>query len=388
MNENNVNIENQNETDMQVNSKETHWVKWSLLTLLILAIGAGIGFFAAKYFIGKAMAQMMMARGGATYVTVQAPKLENVTLNKKYIAKVEAINAVDIKPQVSGYIEEVLFEDGSEVKEGQPLYDIEKRRYAANVASAQATLMQLENDYRRQHALYKDKMLPKAELEVAEANVAKAKAALELAKVDLDHSDIRAPISGRIGKTLITKGNFVASGGANLARIVQLQPVRISISVTDKERLSAAKAMANGEESAKMHIQAQIADGEIIDIVANKIYADNEVSAQTATIPLYIEYQNEDGLLIPGNFINILVSDTSAKEEITIPQVAVSQDGNGKYVMVIKDDVAEQRYVELGDSFKDRFVVKNGLTADEKIAITGVQKLSNGQKVKATEALE
>lgn len=388
MNENSVNNENQNGTDMQVSQKETHWVKWCLLTLLVLAIGAGIGFFAAKYIIGKAMAQMMMARGGATYVTVQTPKLENVTLNKKYIAKVEAINAVDIKPQVSGYIEEVLFEDGSEVKEGQPLYDIEKRRYAATVASAQATLMQLENDYKRQHALYKDKMLPKAELEVAEANVAKAKAALDLAKVDLDHSDIRAPISGRIGKTLISKGNFVASGGANLARIVQLQPVRINISVTDKERLNAAKAMANGEESAKVHIQAQLADGEIIDIAANKIYADNEVSAQTATIPLYIEYQNEDGLLIPGNFINILVSDTSAKEEITIPQVAVSQDGNGKYVMVIKDDVAEQRYVELGDSFKDRFVVKNGLTTEDKIAITGVQKLSNGQKVKATEALE
>ena len=331
---------------------------------------------------------MMMARGGATYVTVQAPKLENVTLNKRYIAKVEAINAVDIKPQVSGYIEEVLFEDGSEVKEGQPLYDIEKRRYAANVASAEATLMQLENDYKRQYALYKDKMLPKAELEVAEANVAKAKAALDLAKVDLDHSDIRAPISGHIGKTLISKGNFVASGGANLARIVQLQPVRINISVTDKERLDAAQKMANGEESAKMHIQAQLANGEIIDINANKIYSDNEVSAQTATIPLYIEYQNENGLLIPGNFINILVADTSAKEEITIPQVAVSQDGNGKYVMVIKDDMAEQRYVELGDSFKDRFVVKNGLTLDDKIAITGVQKLSNGQKVKAAEALE
>ena len=386
-NVNNANNENQNGTNIQGKGK-SHWVKWSLLILFVLAIGGVIGFFTAKYVIGKAMAQMMMARGGATYVTVQAPKLENVTLNKKYIAKVEAINAVDIKPQVSGYIEEVLFEDGSEVKEGQPLYDIEKRRYAANVASAEATLMQLSNDYKRQYALYKDKMLPKAELEVAEANVAKAKAALELAKVDLDHSDIRAPISGRIGKTLITKGNFVASGGANLARIVQLQPVRINISVTDKERLNAAKEMANGEESSKIHLQAQLANGEIIDINANKIYSDNEVSAQTATIPLYIEYQNENGLLIPGNFINILVSDTSAKEEITIPQVAVSQDGNGKYVMVIKDDVAEQRYVELGDNVKDRFVVKNGLTLEDKIAITGVQKLNNGQKVKATEALE
>ena len=368
--------------------KGKHWLKWTILALAVLLVGGVIGFIVAKNVIVSQMMKAMAARNVETYITVQAPRLENVTLNKRYIAKVEAINAVDIKPQVSGYIEEVLFEDGSEVKAGQPLYDIEKRRYAANVASAEATLMQLENDYKRQYALYKDKMLPKAELEVAEANVAKAKAALDLAKVDLDHSDIRAPISGRIGKTLISKGNFVASGGANLARIVQLQPVRINISVTDRERLNTAKAMANGEEGNKMHLQAQLADGEIIDIEANKIYADNEVSAQTATIPLYIEYQNENGLLIPGNFINILISDTSAKEEVTIPQVAVSQDGNGKYVMVIKDGVAEQRYVEIGDSFKDRFVVKNGLTTEDKIAITGVQKLSNGQKVKATEALE
>ena len=352
----------------------------------ILLLGGIIGFFLGQYILGKKIAQMMASMNRETYVTVQTPKVENVTLNKKYIAKVEAINAVDIKPQVSGYLEEILFEDGSEVKEGQSLYNIEKRRYAANVASAKANLMQIENDYKRQQALYKDKMLPKAELEVAEANVAKAKAALDLAEVDLDHADVRAPISGRIGKTLISKGNFVASGGANLARIVQLQPVRINISVTDKERLNAVKEMAKGPNDEKIHLQAQLADGTIIDIDTDKIYSDNEVSAQTATIPLYIEYQNKDGLLIPGNFINILVSETSAKDEITVPQVAVAQDGNGKYVMVINGDIAEQRYVEIGDTFKDRFVVKNGLKADDKIAITGVQKLSNGQKVKATEA--
>lgn len=356
------------------------------IVLLILIVGAIIGFFVAKYVIGKAMAQMMASMNQQVYVTVQTPKLENVTLNKKYIAKVEAINAVDIKPQVSGYIEEILFEDGSEVQEGQSLYNIEKRRYAANVASAKANLMQIENDYKRQQALYKDKMLPKAELEVAEANVAKAKAALDLAEVDLDHADVEAPISGRIGKTLVSKGNFVASGGANLARIVQMQPVRINMSVTDKERLNAVKEMAKGPNESKIHLQAQLADGTIIDIEPNKIYADNEVSAQTATIPLYIEYQNTENLLIPGNFINILVSETSAKEEITVPQVAVAQDGNGKYVMVINGDIAEQKYVEIGDTFKDRFVIKNGLNLQDKIAITGVQKLSNGQKVKAAEA--
>ncbi len=355
--------------------------------LAILLVGVILGFVIGSKFVAAKIAKAMAAMNREVYVTVQAPKIENVTLNKKYIAKVEAINAVDIKPQVSGYIEEILFEDGSEVQEGQSLYNIEKRRYAANVASAKANLMQIENDYKRQQALYKDKMLPKAELEVAEANVAKAKAALDLAEVDLDHADIEAPISGRIGKTLVSKGNFVASGGANLARIVQMQPVRISMSVTDKERLNAVREMAKGTEST-MHLQAQIADGTIIDIEPNKVYADNEVSTQTATIPLYIEYQNAENLLIPGNFINILISETSSKEEITVPQVAVAQDGNGKYVMVINEDVAEQRYVELGDAFKDRFVVKNGLTVQDKIAITGVQKLSNGQKVKATEALE
>ncbi len=355
--------------------------------LAILLVGVILGFVIGSKFVAAKIAKAMAAMNREVYVTVQAPKIENVTLNKKYIAKVEAINAVDIKPQVSGYIEEILFEDGSEVQEGQSLYNIEKRRYAANVASAKANLMQIENDYKRQQALYKDKMLPKAELEVAEANVAKAKAALDLAEVDLDHADIEAPISGRIGKTLVSKGNFVASGGANLARIVQMQPVRISMSVTDKERLNAVREMAKGTEST-MHLQAQTADGTIIDIEPNKVYADNEVSTQTATIPLYIEYQNAENLLIPGNFINILISETSSKEEITVPQVAVAQDGNGKYVMVINEDVAEQRYVELGDAFKDRFVVKNGLTVQDKIAITGVQKLSNGQKVKATEALE
>ncbi len=356
--------------------------------LVALIVGAGIGAFTMQSVIKKKMQQSMAGRAMETYVTIQTPKSENVTLNKKYIAKVEAINAVDIKPQVSGYIEEILFEDGSEVKEGQSLYNIEKRRYAANVASAKANLMQIENDYKRQQALYKDKMLPKAELEVAEANVAKAKAALELAEVDLDHADIEAPISGRIGKTLVSKGNFVASGGANLARIVQLQPVRISMSLTDKERLIAVKEMSKGPNEEKLNLQAQLSDGTIIDITPNKIYSDNEVSSQTATIPLYIEYQNEEGLLIPGNFISILVSETSAQEKVTIPQVAVAQDGNGKYVMVVKDGVAEQRYVEIGDSIKDRFVINNGLSLDDKIAITGVQKLSNGQKVKATEALE
>ncbi len=354
--------------------------------LLILIIGGVIGGAIVGYKAKKGFEQMM-AMNADPYITVQAPRLENVTSNKKYIAKVEAINAVDIKPQVSGYIEEILFEDGSEVQEGQSLYNIEKRRYAANVASAKANLMQIENDYKRQQALYKDKMLPKAELEVAEANVAKAKAALELAEVDLDHADVEAPISGRIGKTLISKGNFVASGGANLARIVQMQPVRINISVTDKERLNAVKEMAKGPNESKMHLQAQLADGTVIDIEPNKVYVDNEVSAQTATIPLYIEYQNPENLLIPGNFINILISETSAKEEITVPQVAVAQDGNGKYVMVIKNGIAEQKYVELGDTFKDRFVVKNGVTTKDKIAITGVQKLTNGKKVKTTEAL-
>jgi len=357
--------------------------KDNIIAAVLVLAALGGGYFLGNKFAGKAAAVMPMGAGDV-YVTVKRAERKNVAPAKKYIARVEAINAVDIRPQVSGYIEEVLFEDGSYVKEGDTLFRIEQRKYKANLASAKAALSQAENDYKRQLSLYKDKMLPAAELEVAETSLEKAKANLELANLDVEHSEIKAPISGKIGKTFITKGNYVDPSTSSLARIVQITPVRVNFSLTDKERLESLKYI-DKEGRGKNSIQFLLANGQVVDVKDPKLFQDNEMNAETATISMYAVYSNEEGLLVPGNLITVLVSADGPEEALIVPQVAVAQDSNGKYVMTVNDEnVAEQRYVGLGQSIGDNYIITSGIEPGEKIIISGVQKVTNGQKVKTT----
>lgn len=357
--------------------------KDNIIAAVLILAALGGGYFLGAEFSCKNEGMMPMGQEDV-YVTVKRAEKKNIAPAKKYIARVEAMNAVDIRPQVAGYIEEVLFEDGSFVKEGDTLFRIEQRKYKANVASAKAALSQAQNDYDRQYSLYKDKMLPAAELEVAQTALEQAKANLELASIDLEHSEIKAPISGKIGKSLITKGNYVDSSTSSLARIVQINPVRISFSLTDKERLESLKYIGEDGEN-KSSVQFLLANGQIIDAKTPKIYQDNEMNPETATISMYAEYDNPDWLLVPGNLITILVSPAGLEEALLVPQVAVAQDSNGKYVMVVDDNnVAQQRYIQLGDSYEDNYIVNSGIEPGEKIVISGVQKVSNGQSVKST----
>ncbi len=352
--------------------------------LILAALGGGY-YIGMKFSCQKAAAMPMMM--GDVYVTAKQVEKKNIAPSKKYIAKVEAINSVNIKPQVSGYIEEVLFEDGSFVKEGDTLFRIEQRKYKANVSSAKAALSQAQNDYNRQYSLYKDKMLPAAELEVAHTALEQAKARLDLAELDLEHSEIKAPISGKIGKTLITKGNYVDSSVGSLARIVQLNPVRISFSLTDKERLESLKLIAK-EGYGETSIEFMLSDGRTVKVEKPQIFQDNEMNAETATISMYAVYPNEEGLLVPGNIITVLVSTTAPEEVVLVPQVAVAQDSNGKYVMVVTaDNVAQQKYVDLGQSVGDSYIVNSGIESGDKVIISGVQKVTNGRAVKATMAI-
>lgn len=361
--------------------------KQNIVAVVLIAAALGVGYFLGGGCAAKTQGGMPMGAGDV-YVTVKPAAKKNVSPVKKYIAKVEAINSVDIKPQVSGYLEDVLFEDGSFVNEGDTLFRIEQRKYKANVASAKAALSQAENDYKRQYSLYKDKMLPAAELEAAKTALEQARANLDLTTLDLEHSEIKAPISGKLGKTFITKGNFVSSSTGSLAKIVQINPVRINFSLTDKERLESLKYV-NGEGQISSTIQFQLADGQIITAENPKVFQDNEMNAETATISTYVIYPNEQGLLVPGNIITVLVSPQGVEESIVIPQVAVAQDTNGKYVMVVNEnDIAEQKYIDTGASVDDNYIIRSGINEGDRIIISGVQKVTNGQKVKPAEVIK
>lgn len=369
-------------------------LKWILFLVWTTAC-IGAGYYGARQ-ISMQQAPMMKGNAGEAYVITGQPILKDIRPHKAFIAFVEPINAVNLKAQVAGTIDDVLFENGSFVQEGDVLFVIDKRKYEANVQSAQASLnkananvVQIQNDYKRQLKLYKDKFLPKAELEVAESNLEQAKAevlqaeaTLKLARLDLEYATVTAPISGYISKAHVTKGNYVDTNSAVLARIVQTNPVRISFSVTDKERLE--KLGNESDFQAPISMKLILSNGNEVSIKPQKMFTDRETSADTATLSVYVEYENTDQFLLPGNVISVQVADTAPKNVILIPQTAILQDSNGKYVMKTDEaGIATQQYIETNDVYENMAVIDAGLTLDDTIIVSGGQKVRSGQKVKS-----
>ena len=365
-------------------------VKRYVKYLLVLLVGAIAGYILK----GKLAASGANMYGGAGQASVLARMVAKrpVALGKTFIARVEAINASDVTPQVSGYIDKVLFQDGSFVQEGDVLFVIDQARYKAAVSSAEASLekakaslKQIQSNYNRELSLYQDKMLSKADLEIAEsnlatatANVKAAQASLDLAKLDLQYTEVRSPISGYIGKALKTKGNLATAGVDRLARVIQMDPIRVVFSLTDKERLSGMDQLT----SQNPNLQISLPDGQTLEIPDATVFADNEINAQTATIAVYAQTDNPANKLIPGNYVNVTVSLDKFRPVILIPQTAVSQDASGQYVMTVNEEnVVVQKYVTLGDMVNGQYVVISGLEDGDRIVPVGQQKLQNGQKV-------
>lgn len=361
-------------------------------------VGAAIGFFVKGKFFSHAG---QGGPGGMPQATVLVKTLERkpVALGKNFIARVEAINASDVVPQVSGYIDQVKFQDGSFVQEGDVLFIIDQKRYKAAVSSAQATvdkaeasLKQIQNDYNRELALYNEQMLSQADIELAESNLANAKAnvkaakaALDLAKLDLEYTEVKSPISGYIGKALLTKGNLATAGASKLARVVQMDPIRVVFSITDKERLSGMDQLAN--TATRPDIQIALPNGQTVDMPEATVFADNEINAQTATMAVYAQTDNKENKLIPGNYVNVTVSMDKLRPVILIPQTAVSQDATGQYVMTVSDQgVIVQKYVTIGDVVGSQYIAVSGLNEGDRVVTIGQQKLQNGQPVNAQEA--
>ena len=364
--------------------------------LALVVLGFAIGFF-IKGRLSHAGPAGMGGMGQAS-VLVKTLERKPVALGKTFIAKVEAINASDVVPQVSGYIDQVKFQDGSFVQEGEVLFIIDQKRYKAAVSSAEAALdkaeasfKQIQNDYNRELALYNDKMLSQADIELAESNLANAKAnvkaaqaALDLAKLDLEYTEVKSPISGYIGKALLTKGNVATAGASKLARVVQMDPIRVVFSITDKERLSGMDQLANN--TLRPDIQIALPNGQTVDMPEASIFSDNEINAQTATMAVYAQTDNKENKLIPGNYVNVTVSMDKFRPVILIPQTAVSQDATGQYVMTVNNQgVVVQKYVTIGDVVGSQYIAVSGVEEGDRVVTIGQQKLQNGQQVNVSE---
>jgi membrane fusion protein (multidrug efflux system) len=377
----------------------------------LLNISKRIGIFVLCVAIGWYLkgrlspAPNMMGMGGEVYVVAQNTKEKDVLSMVDKISYIEAINEVNVLPQVTGTVEKVLFTEGSLVKEGDVLFEIDPVKYEAayelakaKLDSAQANLVKAERDYNRQVKLSNEKFASKATFDTSESAYLQAKAAVEeahanldVAKKDLDETKVTAPISGKIGKALVTKGNYVMASSVVLARIVQVDPVRISFSLTDKE-VASLQQKDYADKDLKMRIT--LATGETIsEDVVNK-FIDNAVNTNTATITVYADVANKAGRLIPGNYVQSAITDNEPDIKVVIPQTAVNYDKDGAYVYIAKINpetskendwhgVAEQRRVVLGDAINGtEQVVLSGLNKDEKIIVQGNVKIQNGSPIK------
>jgi multidrug efflux system membrane fusion protein len=309
---------------------------------------------------------------------------------------------VEIRPRVTGYIDSIHFQDGREVKVGDLLFVIDPRPYQADLDHAQAQRQQTEthleltrNDLKRAGSLRSTKAISEEEFDSrgnavreAEAALVAAKANEATARINLDYTQIKAPISGKIGRRLVTAGNFVqlqGNGGSAtvLATIVSLNPIYAYFDVEEsaflKYRGSAKLAEANGGGLA---CELGLVNGEGFAHRGRLDFFDNQVNAQTGTIRLRAVFENGDRALVPGMFANMRVLAGPPEQALLIPDVAVGSDQGYKFVYVVNaENKVETRSIKIGRAHGPLRAVANGLTPEDRVIVNGLMMLRPGVKV-------
>ncbi|MGN6583093.1 MAG: efflux RND transporter periplasmic adaptor subunit, partial [Rhizobiaceae bacterium] len=358
--------------------------------LILLAIGAA-------FFPTMALAQQQPS-GPPPSVTVVKVAKENVTPTYTTIGRVQAIQSVQIHALVQGILQQVAFQEGSDVKEGQLLFVIQPDIYQAQVKSAEAALAKaqaaLKNDQltvARDQDLVKRGATPQATLDEAiatrdadQANVEAAQAQIETAEINLGYTRIKAPISGRIGAAAVTKGNLVDSTTGALATLVQLDPIRVVFSVDQSRLVTAEQKRGTSVQQLTQEFlpRIQLSNGTMYGQTGKLAFVSNQVDQSTGTIPIYAEFANPKKLLLPGQYVNIVIRPSKPDEELVVPITAVQQDNQGKFVLVVGPDkkVSEQR-IQATRQTGQNWIVQSGLKEGQTVIVQGVQKARAGQVV-------
>lgn len=351
-----------------------------------IAVCVGIGWFFGGLFGGMASGMPGMPGMGETPpAAVNAVEVRRQYLHpaEEYIARVEPIEDVMIRSEVAGYIENVHFTEGGMVNEGDVLFTIDQRTYQAAVDAAKADVLRAERLYDRMKNA-DARSVSKSDLETAESELMRAQAALDQAQVNLDYTEIKAPVSGRIGAAQVTKGNYVSSASGALARIVQMDPIRVTFSLTDREYLTFRQNELSGASETRV-AQVRLPDETVLPEIGKKDFDDNAVNPQTGTIAVRYLFENPDGLLLPGGFVTALLRTPEAEKGILIPQKAVLVDQQGSYVLTVDENgnVGTAR-IERGPQIETGVVVRSGLQPGDRIIVDGVQKAQPGATVNVT----
>ena len=337
-------------------------------------------------------------------VVVSPVPAATVPLYREYVARTEARETVAIRSRVDGFIEKVLFEEGGQVKAGQLLFVIDQRPFSAalqeargSLAQAQASLSKAKRDVARLQPLVAEFAAPQVDLDSAEsavefslASIERAKAAIAIAELNLKFSEIRAPITGVIGKQEVTVGNVVSRDKTVLTSISSWDPMRtvFSLSEGDYLRLGQQRRDDNPFIPRKNAAPFELimADGSFYPHRGSLSFLDRTLDLTTGTLSVYVSFPNPDRLLRPGLFGRVRVVVEAKPDTLLVPQRSVQViQGVSSVLVVDSDGRVAQRVVTLGERFKDFFIVTEGLKPGERVVVEGVQKAIPGRKVRPTE---
>lgn len=369
----------------------------SVIATVVLAIACAVGGWIAREYkpASKTDADAAMQAQQVQTVAVREAKKMPYSLAQKFVAHAEAMQEVDLLPQVDGYIKEMKFNEGDTVKAGQLLYVLDDERYQAIANQRKADLAAADAELRRAERYFKrmveadargitqlERDNAEAAAESAKAAVMQAKANLVVAEYDLKKTKVYAPISGQIGKSNMYVGDYVAPSKGALAKIVQIDPMRVTFPLTDRSYIAWRRAQEEGN-SEDARLRLVLADGSTYNQEGKWEFDDNAMSLETATIQMRLSFPNPDRLLVPNSYVTLLSDDKVPPQYICVPQSAIiDMPGGNVGVFVFKDDsTVVARGVKTLPASKGFVPVIEGLAEGEKVVISGVGKLGNGMKV-------
>ncbi|MGI9216824.1 MAG: efflux RND transporter periplasmic adaptor subunit [Hydrogenophaga sp.] len=325
-------------------------------------------------------------------VTVQPG---DVGLQTELPGRLEASRVAQVRARAAGILQQRLFKEGSDVKAGQALFRIDAAPYQASLSSAQASLARAQASLTNATAVverYQPLMAAKAisqqdytaaiaAQKTAEADVAAAKAAVQTAGINLNYASVTAPISGRIGRALVTEGALVGQGEATaLAVIQQVDPLYVNFTQSATEAMKLKRAMEVGQlkgaGNGAAAVRVVLDDGSEYARPGKLLFSDLTVDAATGQVTLRAEVPNPGGALLPGLYVRVRLEQAVARDAITLPQQAVTRTAQGDTVSVVgADGKIEKRTVKIGGQQGGRWVVLDGLKAGEQVMVDGFQKL-------------
>jgi membrane fusion protein, multidrug efflux system len=330
--------------------------------------------------------------------TVAAAK-KPVAKTLDFVGRVQAIDRVEVRARVTGYLDEVLFKEGDMVKVGQPLYRIEKDLFQAAVEQAQGTLeaskakkLLTSIQYDRAEELMKtragtvvarDQALTADR--AADAQILIDQANLDTAKINLGYTEITSPIAGKIGRTAITKGNVVSPDSGVLTTIVSENPIYVLFPVSQPQ-LMRAREENNGAGPGEIKVRLRFADGSTYGAVGKIDFVDVTVDRGTDTVPVRAVFPNPKGELIDGQLVTVKLEVGKPQDEVLVPQAALLTDQQGVYVFIVEDGKAAVRRIKTGGASGPDVVASEGLAGGEQVVVDGLQALRPGAAVRATPA--